>query len=168
MRAISIGFSRNKSYLAIGSLLIQLWQRARFSHTYVKFTTPYGVLVFQASKGIVNIMREDTFLLQNVIVQEIVTPVSAATFSRIKSLLFEFAGRPYAFLQTFLGIPFVGVCKFLGIKVKNPWSNGLNCSELVANILIEAQIAQNLDFDLNTVTPLDVYRFLSKKHDIVQ
>lgn len=73
-------------------------------------------------------------------------------------------GLSYGVLKIF-GFTWVVLCRYLGKKVKNPFSDNnvtMVCSELVSCILDEVVLDSD-DIDPETATPIDVYNFMISK-----
>lgn len=158
---IKIGFSTTNNKFKIGANLIRWWIDAPFSHTYMEFNLPYieDSLIFQAVGHGVEIKPKNLFLKENVVVNEFTVTISQEKLVFVLNKFFNFIGSRYGFLQN-VGSVFA---KIFNLK-RNPINDGINCSELMAEILIDLDPEAFCNFeDLNLVTPKDVYIYLNNK-----
>lgn len=96
-------------------------------------------MYFQSSEGKVNYEYKDVFLSKHEIVLDYVIEVSDELYQEIADTCLLEAGKKYATMQN-VGIVFVRVCGWLGIKKQNPWKDGRNCSELIYNVILKKMI----------------------------
>jgi hypothetical protein len=149
MRRLSIVFTKSKKRLAIGSWLIRAWTFKSYSHVAVRFSsrifkTP---TYYQASEGLVNYMSETQFLKKHSIVKEYNLAIPDELYYLIREACHEEAGAPYGLLQN-IGIILSDVCSWVNIKIKNPWKEGRNCSELMYVHVFKNLDSKELDPDL--------------------
>lgn len=164
MKSIIIGFSTSTKKLPIGDWLIRLWQGfTPYSHVYIKLlTTPSfpSNKILHAAEGQVSHYSETAFLKRNKIIEEFEVKLPIKTYNSIKRDLFhELAGEPYSFMQN-VGIVVVALVRLVGLKIKNPWQSGWNCSEYVARVLKKTHPEWVAHLDPNLVTPKELYKIL--------
>lgn len=164
MKKIVVGFSRSKKCLPLGSWAIRLWQSwSPYSHCYIKLlTTPSfpSNKILHAAEGQVSHYSETAFLKRNKVIEEFELEIPIKTYNSVKRDLFhELAGEPYSVLQN-IGIVYVAFMRVIGISVKNPWTQGWNCSEYVTKVLQETHPDLVSHLDPNTVLPSDIYKVL--------
>ena len=160
-----VGFSKSTIKFPLFSWLIQLFEWSKFSHTYIEFRLDCvdRTLIFQSSKGMVNIMDKDVFLQENEIVSEFEIDVPLNVYEDMINELTSNAGVKYASKQN-VGIVLVRIANLFGKTMKNPWRCGYNCSELVFTHVIK-HIYPTETRDPDLVTPKEVHNIL-KTHKI--
>lgn len=133
MRKLRIGFSRNKKG-AIFSKLLMWYMEKDYSHTYFLFDTTRifddQTILHSSLSGGVGYWAKSIFDKYNTTTAIYEIEVCEETYKLIRSHLHKHAGEKYAFWQN-LGIIAVDTLKYFGIKKKNPFRKGENCSELV-------------------------------------
>ena len=160
-----IGFSKSTKKFAIGSLLIRLFQKSNFSHTYISFKHPLidSETIFQATGSGVNYISRPRFELHNVTVKEFEISIDLETFKSVLQKCHDTSGIKYGFMQN-LGIALNRWMNKLGLKVNvNLFNKGVNCSELVAEVIsvTSPNLIIRLNKDINLVTPLDIFNYLN-------
>lgn len=155
---IIIGFSRAKGFKPL-SWFIMLFEGTPFSHVYIKTYNNYFEQydIFQASKGYVNHITEDSFLLHNHKVNEFVFPISTLGKKDLLMYLRNRLGRPYSLKSLFI----LFLSK-LGMNLTR-FSDGESsyiCSELAARTINYSNIIY-LDRDLDLITPKELYKILN-------
>jgi len=149
-----IGFSRAKGFKPF-SLAIQLFDSTNYSHTYIKLSNKHfnDFDIYQASKGMVNHVVEQTFLEENQVVAEFSMPIESAEKLALINLIRYKLGRPYS-IRTILGIFFAR----FGVHWK--WffdgENAYICSELVARVL-KASGKVPMDVNVDKATPKQLF-----------
>jgi len=160
MKTIIIGFSRNKNN-AIGSELIQKFMGKPFSHTYFKFKEDLykDYTIFHAiGKGLVY-MSETTFLEHNLPIYQFEIQILDELFNELMEDCHINAGKHYGFMQN-IGIAIVRSLKKININItKNPFNEGINCSEWMYYILEEIY-GKWTPVDPNLIAPDEVCDFL--------
>ena len=150
MITIEVVFTKSKKKFPIGSWLIRLWTRRSFSHVAVCFDTSkeYGTKTYyQASDGLVNYMAEDQFLKKHSIVESFTLVITEDQYKDIRNKCHREVGANYGFLQN-VGIILSDITKFFGVKIKNPWKEGRNCSELLYDNILVYMGVDSYDKDL--------------------
>lgn len=163
MKTIYVGFSKSNKKLPIGSWLIRAYQRTEFSHVYIRLKTKPRFpsdKILHASEGLVQNMSSTQFDKKHRVVKEFPIEVTENRYKNLVDVMHELSGANYSFMQNF-GIFLVETLSLLGIKIKNPWKTGWNCSEYVAHILWE-DVPGFDGFDPNLVIPKDLYNILSE------
>lgn len=158
---IKIGFSTTKSKFKIGANLIRWWIGAPFSHTYMEFKVPDidECLILQAVGHGVEIRTKNNFLKENEIIQEFLVNITEEKYLFILNKSFDHLGDKYGFLQNIGDV----IAKIFKLK-NNPINDGINCSELMAEIIIEIDPEAFSEIeDLNLVTPKDIFNYLNRK-----
>jgi uncharacterized protein YycO len=160
---ITIVFTKPKDKLiTIGSCLIRCFLGTKYSHVAIVFTKPSGKkLVYEAvGSGV----RYISFPIWEKHV-EIVDSVNLSQDeynqcnSKIMGYCMDNAGMDYGFMQN-IG---VFIAKVFDLK-KNPFKKGKNCSEVLAEILVELGYEVTKPFDL--VTPKDINDILKSPSNI--
>ena len=137
MRKIIIGFSTPKNF-KLGSSIIRLFERSKYSHIYIKMTpSPNSKLpfskIFQASHGDVNAMTFDRFLEGNKIVHEYVLEVTDDKYFSFRAailvILLGFAIRLFCFQYTYIvnpdGVLYIHQARAIYYGL---WDSVLGCS----------------------------------------
>jgi hypothetical protein len=52
--------------------------------------------------------------------------------------------------------------RFFGVRIKNPWVNGWNCSEFVMEMIKDHFPNEFKDIDPDTVTPKEIYAIMEE------
>lgn len=145
---ISIGLStRAKS---IFSWLIRLYQKTKYSHTYIRIEMKSFDLVLDATAHGVTIRNYKDFKKKNKIIEEKVLDQQFISPDDLANTAVPFLGKKYGYL-TLLGI----LLKDLGIKnIGNDGTKSFICSELVARVLEKYIGIDTGSFDY--ITPKDI------------
>lgn len=152
--SLIIGFSRAKGFKPF-SLAIQWFDNTKYSHTYLKLSNRHfnDYDIYQASKGMVNHVVDQTFLSENEVIAEFSLPIDSDEKKEIINLIRYKLGKPYSF-RTILGIFFAR----FGVKWK--WfldgEEAYICSELVARVL-KASDKMPIDLNVDKATPKELY-----------
>lgn len=152
MRTIKVGFSKSKARFPIVAWLIMLAERSDYSHTYLKFPSEKLEmdLAYHAVGSGVNFMGPEAFDLHHKTVSEYLLEVSDEEYNNVLKWCARNSGKDYGKLQI-LGIAIKRAAGILGLKVKNPFSNGDHayvCSEAVFRALRAAgQPVPDLELD---------------------
>lgn len=163
MKTIYIGFSYHKGFAPI-SYIIRKVLKTDFSHTYFKFkqeNLDYSTIYHAVGKGL-NYISEPNFLEDNTVVKEFKLEIDDELYIHILNLCHNNAYKKYGFLQN-LGIFFVKILKKFNITYRrNPFNDGINCSEWNAKILFSIYPDwSNKSTDL--IDPKDCFLFLKEK-----
>lgn len=166
MRQVVVGFSKSKKKFPIGSWLIRLYQGfTSYSHVYIRLlVTPKfpSDKIIHAAEGAVNHWAEPNFHSRNKTVEDFVIDIPDELYIKLRDEIFHSkAGELYGFKQN-LGIALVQLLKNIGIKTKNPWKNGWNCSEFVYIVLKEIFSEEVKHLNKDIVTPKDINIVLSR------
>lgn len=163
MRTVKIVFTKSKKKLPIGAWLIRLWTWKSYSH--VALEVPIGFLkrpmYFQANEGKVNYEYGDHFDKEHQIVKRYRIKVSDPVYNFMKKERMMSAGENYGHLQN-LGIVLTDIAKLFGIKLKNPWKKGRNCSEIIYSKIL-LPMFPDLSYDPETIKPHHIERILKSK-----
>lgn len=159
---IKIGFSTPRSKLKFGAQIIRWWMDAPFSHTYMEFKVP-GIddsMIFHAIGHGVEIRPKVRFLKENKIINEFTLKISEEKYLFILNKSFDFIGSKYGMMQNIGDV----IANMFSLK-NNPINDGINCSELMSEIIIEIDPEAFSEFyDLNLVTPKDIYHYLTYEY----
>lgn len=158
---LKIGFSKSKTN-AIGSRLIQWWMGTNFSHTFLIFDLPkfQDKVIFQAVGSGLNFIAETNFLDHNDIVTNFEIEINEDQYYILINKCILASGKNYGYLQNIGDV----IAKIFRLN-KNPFNDGTNCSEWVAECLVTIDLEAFSKFvDLNLVTPKDVYNYLDGKY----
>lgn len=159
-RVITIGFSTSRRWNPF-SALIKRWWGTPYSHTYLKWDTPWGFSeVLEASGTSVRMVNDEIWKKKNRPVYEKELVITREEFNRMMSQLRPLTGTPYGWGQV-MGI----ILKELFRLKKNPFSDGADtfvCSELVLKFLRDvANICCNR-MDSDSVSPHDIYEIVKE------
>ncbi len=165
---ITIGFSRRNKF-AIGSWLIAESEKRPYSHAYIRFRLPEvnEEMIFQASKGSVNLIHIDRFKEHNIIVKEYDIIIDRSIFFKFYKFVAQNLGKKYSKSQ----ILWLTLAKLLQIKkwpsriydiIKNGESEEI-CSELALRVfeLLGYRLPENVDVE--QFTPSDLDELLSSR-----
>lgn len=171
MKSITIGFSKPKAHGKIFSTLIRLFQGTEYSHVYIKMHTKANIdVVYQASGSKVNFMNFDLFNDEVVILKEFTFEITDEIKNEILAFCFKYVGTEYGVKQV-LGMGLVRLLKLIGIKMANPFEDGLNtmvCSEVVGRIM-QFIVVDFKSTDFDNLDVKDVYDYVNsiKQKEIV-
>lgn len=158
VETVTIGFSKSRKKLPIGSWLIRAYMGTPYSHVFLKFysETLDRELIYEAVGGGVRFIGSEQWKKHAVEVASF--KVDLVKDNRVSLLQYciDHAGENYGFLQN-LGIPLTSLFN-LG---SNPFQSGTNCSEEVYKVLLLSGYPKTKKKDL--VTPRDVYEILQQK-----
>lgn len=134
---IEIVFTRSKKTLPIFSWAIMLYTGKKYSHVARKLQTRISEQpsYFQASEGKVNYEHEKWFSKENEIVKSYNITVPDSVYANMAKKSWELAGQNYGYMQN-IGIVLCDMLKLIGIRAKNPWKKGINCSELIYTTIL--------------------------------
>jgi hypothetical protein len=166
MQKLTVGFSKSKKFLPIGSWLIRLYQWTDFSHVYLRRKSRAFDLdiIIHASEGLVIRMSSVQFDKKHTVVKEYEIEMTDGKYSELRNLMHYYSGDNYSVMQN-LGIVLVDIARVFGWRIKNPWQKGWNCSEFVMAVLKEVFPDKFSGYDPNTVTPREIDRILTSLVD---
>lgn len=104
-------------------------------------------------------MSEPQFDKRHFVTEEFEIEVTDEVYSKIKKELHYASGDDYGLMQN-VGIVIVDFLSMLGIKIRNPWQRGWNCSEFVCILMKKSHPELVKDIDPQTVTPKQIYKLL--------
>jgi hypothetical protein len=166
MKSLIVGFSKSKKPFPLGSWTIRLYQGGtKYSHIYIRLPVKGNKFpsdkILHASEGKVQNMSGTQFDKRHEVVQEFTIKVKKSLYNQVVKEMHEASGDDYSIMQN-VGIVLVDICRLFGVRIKNPFTSGWNCSEFVAVILqtIMPQEFENISPD--TVTPQDIYNILDR------
>lgn len=149
MKSFRIGFSKNTKGRIFSRLL--MWYMSRdYSHTYFRFDEK-KVLHSEIENG-VNYWSIEQFKEKNTITAEYSVQVPDTQYMELRESLNHHMGHKYAFWQN-IGIILVDFLVKFGIKRRNPFRDGDNCSELVFRCLKMIHPELKRKYKPNTVRP---------------
>jgi hypothetical protein len=157
MKTITIGFSKSKKLIPVGSWIIRAYMRTPYSHVYLKFhsSSLERELIYEAVGGGVRFIGEKLWSEHAEEVASFDIQISDAHYKSLLQNCVDNSGVEYGFLQN-IGIP---LAKLFNLK-SNPFQSGSNCSEEICKILRLTGYMVEGKKDL--VTPKDIYDILSK------
>jgi hypothetical protein len=163
MEKILVGFSKPNKWKPFAWLIMVAFN-IPYDHVYIKYRSDKydRNLIYQASKLMVNFMGDAQFLSENVIVDEFQVDITEENKTAMVQFAIDNAGKPYGVKQIF-GMAWVRINELLGRKITNPFQDEGQtyvCSELASYILQQYAGAQ-LPRDLDDMTPLDVFNYLT-------
>ena len=162
MKELEIVFTKSKLKLPIGSWLIRLWTRKPYSHVARAVQIrDWGKRYYQASEGKVNYEFEKFFHKKHKVVKTFKLQISEELDRSIKKACYEEAGNSYAMMQN-IGIVLVDILAAIGIKIKNPWKKGRNCSELLYLKVLKPMFPE-LNYNPDTIKPHHIEEILISK-----
>lgn len=158
MKNITIGFSKSKKKMAIGSLLIRWYMGTPYSHVYFKFEAKSldRVLVYEAVGAGVRFIGLNKWESDHEEVASFNLNISDDNYKKIMQFCVDNSGTEYGFFQN-LGIIFSNICKLS----KNPLTDGENCSEAIGEVL--ALEGYKIHKDFNLLTPEDIFLVLNNQ-----
>jgi hypothetical protein len=163
MRELKIVFTKSKKKIPILSWLIMLWTKKPYSHVALKFESRIfkSPTYYQASDGLVNYMSGTQFDKKHEIVNQYEIEIEDDSYYKIREECHEEAGANYGLMQN-VGIMITDVLSFFGIKTKNPFKKGRNCSELIY-IKVLKPMFPTLKYNPDTIKPHQVENILIEK-----
>lgn len=158
MKKITIGFSKSKKKIAIGSLLIRWYMQTPYSHVYFKFDAKSfdRILVYEAVGAGVRFIGLNKWQSDHEEVASFELDISDESYKKIMQYCIDNAGTEYGFWQN-IGILIANICK----SSKNPITDGENCSEVIGEVL--ALEGYKIHKDFNLLTPEDIFLILDNK-----
>lgn len=160
MNKITVAFSIHTDG-AIGSKIIAASENRNYSHALVILPLEGMDVIFQASRGMVNMIAAENFLKKNTISVSYDYYISDELFTILKTNLIKKLGTPYGTTQ----LIWIGFMKLLQIKtwpaiIYKKITNGESeeiCSELVSGVvqLIDPCVDFS-DVQLDFITPSDL------------
>jgi hypothetical protein len=161
---IIVGFSRPSKFKPF-AWLIQKTYGVSYDHVYIRIhSEKYSRdVIYQASKTMVNFMGTDIFAADNVTIEQFEVNINDANYIKLMQFAMDKAGTPYGVRECF-GMAWVKICSWFGKKISNPFKDSGHtyvCSELAAYIL-QQYAGDVLPTDIDDMTPLDVYNYLTK------
>jgi hypothetical protein len=167
-KTLSVVFTKSKNKFPIMSLLIRWWtEKGLFNlkdYSHVARATEirdWGKRFFQASDGKVNYEFERFFHKKHQVVKQYDILISSEMDREIKKKCYEEAGNTYAMMQN-IGILITDIVLGLfGIKMKNPWTRGRNCSEILYSKGFKIMIP-TLQYDENKIKPHEIEDIILK------
>jgi len=158
---IHLVFSKSKKRLPIASWLIRLWTWKPFSHVARLKTIMNENMYYQASEGKVNYEHESIFSKKHEIIYKFSIKVPEEFEKSVGLRCLQQAGQPYATKQN-IGIILVDALSLIGIKIKNPWKKGVNCSELIYKEVLKPMYPE-LSYNPDTIKPHHIKEILEEK-----
>ena len=161
-KEIEIVFTRSKKFLPFFSWGIRLWTWKPYSHVARAVEIrDWGKRFYQASEGKVNYEFEKFFYAKHHVVKKFIIKVPPEMDRQIKHECYKQAGNSYSLMQN-VGIILVDIAEKLGLKLKNPWKKGVNCSEILY-VNVFKQLFPDLDYDPDTIKPHHIEEILINK-----
>lgn len=163
MRTFYIHFSRNRKG-AIFSKILQKYEKLPISHVLIEFETPNlgQNFVYHSVIGTgVSLLSRKRFDSKNEIMETYKITLPDEEYEKMRNQLLDNCGEHYAMWQN-IGIVIVDKCrKLFGIRIKNPWKDGQNCSELVYRNVIP-YVCNKVDYNIqpDLVKPSDIRNML--------
>lgn len=156
MKTITIGFSKSKKKIAIGSWAIRAYMKTEYSHTYLGFYSASldRNLKYEAVGSGVRFIGENQWKDHAIEVKKYDIQISDANYIELMQNCVGNASIDYGFWQN-IGVVVAAICRLK----KNPFNSGFNCSELVGRILKNE--GYKIEKDLNLLTPKDIDIILS-------
>ena len=160
MKQVSVIFSKHKGF-NLFSWLIMKSLDTPFSHVAVKMVDgdTNQVVFYQASGLTVNVVSEESFMNEEVIIYQKDIFVSDKVYIAGKTFAIAQLGKPYGIPAIFGFVAQIALSK-IGIKIENPAkSNGSQfvCSQFAA-AYIEA--ADGITLDVTDMTPKALYEVI--------
>lgn len=159
MKTITIGFSKSKKKIAIGSWLIRKYMGTSYSHVSFHFNTSTmnRTLVYEAVGSGIRFIEKSNWEKYAELVVSYEIEVSNEIYVRMMQTCIDNAGLKYGYMQN------IGVIIAKLFKLEyNPFPENDNCSELLLRLLIEAGYSIEKSHDL--VTPLDIENMLKQPY----
>jgi len=158
MKSLIIGFSRAKSLLEIGSIIIAAADKEPYSHCYIRINDASTGLdmIYQASKGYVNCLTYNNFCTANLPVKEYQMAISDSMYINTLTLLQNNLGVKYGFMQ----LVAMGIKLVFGVKINFKFTdNEYICSQF-AGVIAKYEGIKMPD-DLKFQAPSDIDRLLA-------
>jgi uncharacterized protein YycO len=151
MKTIRIGFSRPKKMFPVFSWLIRLWIKKPYSHVYLGFDSSLTgrSVIYEAIFGGVRFVGSKMWQKQSRELGSYEFLVSDHVYKKTMTWCIDQAGVSYGFAQN-LGIVLAHIFRLR----HNPWKSGINCSELIGEILVIK--GAKIEKDLDLLTPADI------------
>lgn len=155
MEQITIGFSKSKKFFPVGSWLIRVYMGTPYSHVYLKFYSESlnRTLIYEAVGGGVRFVGSKQWETHAQEVKSHTINIKKCNQVRLLQFCVDNAGTDYAYSQN-IGLV---IADMFNLK-KNPIRSGLNCSEVIGDIL-ELE-GYKVEKDANLLTPLDIDKIL--------
>lgn len=163
METIVVGFSKPKKWKIFAWVIMKAYS-IPYDHVYVKIHSDkyQRDLIYQASKLAVNFMGTEIFLKDNIVMDEFTVQITDENKTGLMQFAIDNVGKGYGVMEA-LGMGIVRVAELVGLKINNPFGDGGQtyvCSEL-AGYILEQYAGSSIPKNLDDITPLDVYKYLS-------
>jgi hypothetical protein len=160
IKTITIGFSKSKKILPIGSLILRAYMGTPYSHVYLKFysETLNRELIYEAVGSGVRFIGTKQWEKHAVEVDSFEVDLINGNYVSLLQYCIDHTGTDYGVLQN-LGVPLASIFKL----DSNPFQSGTNCSEEIYKILLLSGYSNTKKKDL--VTPKDIHRILSESQN---
>jgi hypothetical protein len=163
MTKVKIIYTKSKLRFALFSWLVRLFTWRKYSHVALEVTIPkFNPMIYQASQSMTHLMSEEIFKKRHTIVKTHELLVPTNLYHNMITNMSNQLGQPYAMLQN-IGIGLAIILSWIGIKIKNPWSGGLNCSELIYTELLVPMLGKEATKDPQLVTPDEIDEIVEEK-----
>lgn len=160
MKTITISFtSPTKKFQPFAWVIRKLWN-TDYSHTALIFHTERYELVYHASAHGLNFMSKWLFDRLNYEVYSKTIEIPEDKFKLILDNAVHYCGLDYGVIQA-IGVGIAYLLERIGLPKWNPFADGRDkwiCSEWIGQTLMIAY--PNLDIDLETVSPEDIYNIV--------
>ena len=161
MKELNIIFTKSKKKLPIGSWAIRWWTKKPYSHVARKVILMGDIpMYYQANEYSVNYEHESVFNQKHLLIDSFCLEITDECSKNVSRACLEEAGKEYALKQN-IGIVLVDIAKRFGIRMKNPWKKGRNCSELIYTNVLKIMIPK-LDYDENLIVPHQIEEIILK------
>src|SRR5574343_1593289 len=161
---IIIGFSRAKGFKPFSSAIMTV-EKTPYSHVYIRSYNKHFMDfdIYQASKGMVNHLVYNNFLMENEVIAEFKIPISTEKKLECINFIRQRLGKPYS-LKTCIIIYLQKITKNKELFQEHlDGDKAYICSELVARVLKSNNII-NLHIDVDEATPKQLFEIISNKY----
>lgn len=163
MKKVTILYTQSKLPIPLFSWAVQLFTWNRISHVAIQVQLPgWEPVIYQASQKMTNLMSMEVFNKRHKVLNTHDLLVPSNLYNNMIHRMSQQLGKPYAMLQN-IGIGISIMASWLGIKMKNPWKGGVNCSELVYTELLQPMLGSECSADPQLVTPEDIKKIVEDK-----
>ena len=156
-RRVTVGFSRSRRWNPF-SALIQWWYGTPYSHTFIRWETPWGFEeILEASTTSVRMMNKSVWSEKNHIIDEFEIELTSQQFGLMMTHCRTLLGTPYGWGQV------VGLMAQELFQLKrNPISEGILCSELLYTF-IEDVLGEPLAEGKDSASSLTIYNHMRNR-----
>lgn len=158
-KTIIFGFSKPKKFHMF-SWAVMAFSKTPYSHVYIEVNNNYfnDTEIYQASRGMVNHVLKENFIVHNDIIKEFKFEITDEAKYECINFLRKRLGLPYSFKSIFI----IFLARFgLDLRRFSDGDKAYICSELGARVVKASKIT-DLSIDVDLITPKELFEIFEK------